>query len=378
MNITRKMANSIVNQISETINKNVNFMDENGIIIASKNYERIGTLHFGAQKIINEKLGVLSIDNDKEFTGSKIGVNLPISFRGKVVGVIGISGEWRQMEQYIQLIQKTAESMIFEFYINEKEKNQNSELQEYLFHVLFGKIYDDKSNIIEKGISLGINIDKPRRCFSVTFVGVAGKIPIGIQNTLIDFEHHIKHHFDNTNELFIYRDLSRLNVFLPVINNEYFFNKLNSLKSTFELNNNLSMRIGVDCKENSGEYLRVNLAKAQKSLAYAITENKDIVLYDDMTYGIFVSELNPSVKDEFILKIFAELDQEEIESWVNLLDVFYECEGSLAESASKLFVHKNTLQYQLKKLAVLTGRDPRNISNAGLYQTAIAFWKEKR
>ena len=64
-----------------------------------------------------------------------------------------------------------------------------------------------------------------------------------------------------------------------------------------------------------------------------------------------------------------------MQEWAQLLATFYACDGSLNKTADKLFIHKNTLQYQLRKLASLTGYDPRSITNAGLYQTAIQFLK---
>ena len=51
MRITQDVAKTIVNEISNTINKNVNLMDETGRIIASTASDRVGTFHRGAQKL---------------------------------------------------------------------------------------------------------------------------------------------------------------------------------------------------------------------------------------------------------------------------------------------------------------------------------------
>lgn len=73
--------------------------------------------------------------------------------------------------------------------------------------------------------------------------------------------------------------------------------------------------------------------------------------------------------------MFSNVNEEELSTWIELLETYYLCEGSISKTADIMFIHKNTLQYQLKKLATLTGYDPRSIKNAALYQIAIWFWK---
>lgn len=99
-----------------------------------------------------------------------------------------------------------------------------------------------------------------------------------------------------------------------------------------------------------------------------------LVCYSKLTLGLFVDEVSRTTREEYVKRIFAFMSDEEIAKWVSLLEVFYRCEGSITETASELYIHKNTLQYQLKKLASITGYDPRNLSCAGLYQTAINFY----
>lgn len=110
MEITERIARNIVSEISSTIHQAVNLMNAEGMIIASTNPKRVGTLHKGAEKIIRERLECLEIYSDGEYQGSKMGINMPIYFKGSVVGVIGISGEWSQIEPYIDLIRKTTET----------------------------------------------------------------------------------------------------------------------------------------------------------------------------------------------------------------------------------------------------------------------------
>lgn len=47
-----------------------------------------------------------------------------------------------------------------------------------------------------------------------------------------------------------------------------------------------------------------------------------------------------------------------------MLRVYFEHEMSLKESAEALFIHKNTMQYQLDKIAKDTGYNPRKFRDA--------------
>lgn len=67
MEITERITRNIVSEISSTIHQAVNLMNAEGMIIASTNPKRVGTLHKGAEKIIRERLECLEIYSDGEY-----------------------------------------------------------------------------------------------------------------------------------------------------------------------------------------------------------------------------------------------------------------------------------------------------------------------
>ena len=50
--------------------------------------------------------------------------------------------------------------------------------------------------------------------------------------------------------------------------------------------------------------------------------------------------------------------------------------GSFSAAAEKLYMHKNTLQYKLKKLEECTGYDVRLPSNSAVFYIAILFFHD--
>ncbi|MCQ1999850.1 CdaR family transcriptional regulator [Arthrobacter zhaoxinii] len=85
------LAQRVVDRISPTLHHNVNVMDAAGLIIASRDASRIGTLHAGAREAAATGKPVV-IRPSAERDGMRAGVNCPIELDGAVVGVVGLTG----------------------------------------------------------------------------------------------------------------------------------------------------------------------------------------------------------------------------------------------------------------------------------------------
>lgn len=57
MRLSRTNAEKIVKELNTVIDQSVNMMNEEGIIIASTDQERVGQIHEGARKIIEAESG---------------------------------------------------------------------------------------------------------------------------------------------------------------------------------------------------------------------------------------------------------------------------------------------------------------------------------
>ena len=63
---------------------------------------------------------------------------------------------------------------------------------------------------------------------------------------------------------------------------------------------------------------------------------------------------------------------------IGVLEVLYETEGSITAASEALHMHKNTLQYKLKRIYERTGYDPRSLRYSALFLIAIDFYREIR
>ncbi|WP_283129992.1 sugar diacid recognition domain-containing protein [Enterovibrio norvegicus] len=113
MKITPELAQAIVQRAIKIINNVLNVMDEQGYIIASTDSSRLHQRHEGAILAMSERR-IIEINSDMQnnMHGVKPGVNLPIFFKEKAIGVIGISGQLDEVRQYGELVRMAAEMTV--------------------------------------------------------------------------------------------------------------------------------------------------------------------------------------------------------------------------------------------------------------------------
>ena len=88
--IHRKTAQQIADTVKEVCGYDINFINDRGLVIASTDPARIGTVHEGGRQVI-ARGETLEVDQDGLLPGTKKGVNIPV-FRS---GVLAPSPTWR-------------------------------------------------------------------------------------------------------------------------------------------------------------------------------------------------------------------------------------------------------------------------------------------
>ncbi|MCU1545845.1 MAG: putative CdaR family transcriptional regulator [Homoserinimonas sp.] len=109
--LSRELAQRVVDQVSPTLEHNINVMDRTGIIIASSDSSRIGTLHAGAREAAGTGRPAIIRAGD-ESEGVRPGVNLPLALDGDIVGVVGLTGEPLQVTPVAQVLVLTIELLL--------------------------------------------------------------------------------------------------------------------------------------------------------------------------------------------------------------------------------------------------------------------------
>jgi carbohydrate diacid regulator len=149
MKITHKLAQDIVNKTMSILGKNINIMDENGVIIGLGDKSRLNQYQEGAAQVIKEgkKLEIYSKDIN-HLVGAKPGINLPIEYNNKIIGVVGITGEQNEVTPFGEVIKMTVEMILQQDFLL-KELQLEKQVQENFVHDLIsGRIGNDSDLFI--------------------------------------------------------------------------------------------------------------------------------------------------------------------------------------------------------------------------------------
>jgi len=111
--LTAELARDIVQRTMQIIPFNVNVMDERGAILGSGDESRVGQLHDGALLALAQRRAV-EIDEAtaEKLHGVKPGVNLPLKVNGAIVGVVGVTGAPAEVRQFGELVCLAAEMIL--------------------------------------------------------------------------------------------------------------------------------------------------------------------------------------------------------------------------------------------------------------------------
>lgn len=376
--LSKELAQSIVEKTMNVVDYNINIMNENGVIIASGNKERIGTIHEGSIIALQRKSEFNVNENEsKKLHGVHQGINIVIEFRNKIVGVIGITGKPKEVLGYAKLIKMTAEMMIEQEHVMKELEWNNRIKEEMILALIYNKPdsvilldeyikkfklqYNYPMNvfIIELNIqdnSLSKDLDVSNRIINMLEGSFKGSIAAGVNSKIIVLLHKCLRN-NNKNEDYIEK-VKKLN---EKIKNEVgidtkiatgkIYDKLLEIYKSFDIaNETLQFGKKMHPKDNvyTFELLKYDMLFSQKSAEWKVNELKD-------TYELIAKNDKSRVLRE-------------------TLKVIIEENGELNTVANKLFVHRNTLSYRLDKIYKLTDRNPRKYTDLfWLYSAIINF-----
>ena len=367
MNISTKLAQTIVVDMKEIVNQEINYIDTDGIIIASTDLSRIGTFHGGGKRVVDTRREVV-IQEDGEYAGARKGLNLPVTFENSIAGVIGITGEYEEIEKYGKMIKRFTELLIKDAYLNQLRSQERENQRMIIEELLFRSPSTDEQSILNK---LKVFNIRPH----VERVVVVSEI-LGDDNRLIE---------ENDNLFKLYSD--RLTTYadpLLMQNKNKMIMVLQNLPETSldallsDLARELQARYGFPVKSGIGTVedeltgLKASYEKAQTALDWALfSDDKAVQYYNQMDIEIIAEKVSADIAAEYIRKVFAELEDKDAQEYSRIFKLFEKYNGSITQISEALYIHKNTLQYKLNRLKTLTGYDMRRYGDFAVLKLAF-------
>jgi len=373
MTINLESAQQIVEEIGRLVQQNINMMDETGVIIASTDHTRIGQAHEGAQRIIRERLPELVIDAGEETATARRGTNLPIEFGGEIVGVIGITGPYEAVIGYGQVVKKMTEILLRERSELDAQRLDARVRSRFLEEWVLGDGLLHAAALAERGAALGIDITAARR------VMVSGPAALeqytdtlAGQRQLEQLEAAEAAVFAKQPGGIILRNAGRQVLLLPA-------QPTGALRALAECLAEAAAPCGVRLAIGIDDHpadLHAAYLEANRAWHAAARRPDGVQCYGDMRTELFLDDIPRRRKVEYLHRLFPGCGAAELRGWVGLLEAWFAAEGSLSAAAEALYIHKNTLQYRLRRLAELSGLDVRLPSQASAFFMAVLFFTD--
>ncbi|WKA55533.1 CdaR family transcriptional regulator [Planococcus shixiaomingii] len=357
--ITKQLAEEIVEQTMIRLNRNLNVMDTNGIILASGETERIEKIHEGAAQVA--KTGeTLSIAEDDltEWQGVKPGVNMPIYFQGKLVGVIGITGNPEELKEISTLVQLTTEMMVHQSLIT-SHIEWNRKRNELIFEELTsGKPLS--AAVHERISQMGLD----GKISYTTLLIELKKTPSPSQRIVEQVEGHFHGQtvvagHSQLNEIFLLAANEK-----PAELEKKLYTLLHFLQKT------APGRIGVGVAVNSIFDVRTSYLAARNALEFG-KPDQQLIYFEDVELMALLKRNPQDDLAKFTGRILTGLN----EPLCQTLTLYFACNKNHAETAAQLMIHRHTLSYRLKKIKDITGLDPSEFQDAVVLHLALTIRK---
>ena len=373
----KTLAEKFINRVRKNTDYNVNIMNKSGIIIASKDSDRVGQFHEQAYRIINEKSTeyVIHEKDRKRYVGNvKTGITRPIMLNGEIIGAVGVTGTPEDLDAVSRVMQIAVETM-YEYEYRQEQKVKTNSLRDRFVHMVLYENPPDLQSMRDIADMMGWLENLPRQCIylSVDIQADTSKVIQNLKNSSC---------------------YSSQDIISPVKEQDIviFKSYMNINKEFSEYKNILDDFFKNACcyLDNVHSNYRIYVGSIQKSFSkYCSASNqcrwlrqtytdKINYFYDHLDHYL-MSSIDYNILDE-VFQIFFDIIQEnEIDSFQKNMTAMYNNNYNMNETCKELFIHKNTLAYQFNKVRQALNMDPLHSSRErAAIEALLYYFKETR
>lgn len=369
MDLDPKIAETIVGSLKGIFSHEINLFDTTGTIIASTDKSRVGTGHEGARMVIRTQRPIV-IDGDHEYQGAKHGINVPVVFNGAAVAVIGITGDADEVEPYGNLIRKMTEILLREQWEQVSRFDQRERVAD-LIRLLCLRRHDvDTVNYLAD--VLRIDLSRPRRCVVGRLSASVAPTGDGATNGSDSIYTMLFLRFQELKHSFFSLQGNQVRMFIDQSDERRLVPSLRALENSIEQRNFGSVAFGIGDVEDDPDKYWLSYDEANKTADWLVYSHAgSIARFCDMDIGMLLSSIGPEDARLFVQHVFGDLADAEIDAYEKVFSAYTRHNGSIARCAEELYLHKNTVQNRLNKMALETGYNPRNLADYSVLATAF-------
>jgi carbohydrate diacid regulator len=343
--ISTALAQDIVTRTMRIIPYNVNVMDANGSIIASGNPARIGELHAGALLALAKKLTVEIDDaSAKNLHGAQPGINLPLTVQGQLCGAVGLSGAPDQVRQFGELVRLTAE-MILEQAQLAGELQRDSRYREAFVLNLINAEHASIADLEAWAHRLGVSFDRPHAVYLLELqdadlqalqLRLQARVPAALTAAA------------GPHELVILD-------FLDAPGHDKQLHALGAIvREICPTPHTLTM--GIALQGIAGVAISYQSAKSAARIGRNRHPRRHQYSYYDHALPVLLSGLDTGWQAAQLRAPIEKLGRNK-DMLQRTLETWFAHDGHPAATAEALHIHRNTLDYRLRRIGEITGLD---------------------
>ena len=367
----KKMAQNIAKSTSEVIGYGVLVTDEKGMIIGCNDEKRIGEYHPPSLQVMQENRPMTTSTSDAENYGNVLpGYTLPIQFFDRVLGSVSIAGLPEEVERYGLLVQKQAEIMLREQAFLESNLLRERSLRDLIENI---SSYDPREGsgelIIMQAKELGFNILKCRIAIVIEMNRWSNEAAESAFQRML---REVRTSFSNPRNVICPQENYRVTILLSASSDrdpDKIYEAAEVLSKDFLDSIGAKgiladVSVGFSAFDLQGLSRSINSARNSLRLAKQLG-TKGMIRSEKFTGEALLDALPPGVREEYVTRILKGLSSRN--DFNEMKETFLAWCGSPFASgnvAENLSMHRNSLQYRLKKIRSLTGKDPWNFKDA--------------
>lgn len=355
-----RLAQDIVARTMQIIDSNVNVMDARGRIIGSGDRTRIGELHEGALLALSQGR-VVDIDEAvaKHLHGVRPGVNLPLHIDGEIVGVIGLTGQPASLRHYGELVCMAAEMMLEQARLLHLLAQDSRLREELVLNLIRSEAVSPALN--EWAQRLGIDLNEPR----VAAVIEVDSGQLGVDSAMAELQQlQTLLTTPDRDNLIAIVSLTEMVVLKPALNAHGRYDqdehrrRVDQLLQRMKESGQVRMRIALgNFFTGPGSIARSwRTARTTMIVGKQRMPSQRSYFYQDLVLPVLLDSLRGGWQANELARPLVKLKASDSNGLLRrTLAAWFSHNVQPSATARALFIHRNTLEYRLNRIAELTG-----------------------
>ena len=389
MTLTTKIVQPFIATLEEALHYKVTITDTNGYIVGSSDPARLNQFHPSAYEILCERQPIESWDIATDSyvnvpEGVQLGYGERVIYDGECIGLIGLVGAPEEIKQSIKTAQLVLQLMLDRKKASDELKLISKDKKVFLLRLLQGQ-YGSPEWIKERADTYKIDLSRPRYVLTVqiNLEKFDEKSPLELSQIKETMHRAIRSIFFEQEDLLYEYDTGET-VLLTAGKHLDASQRRRQIEKAAarlyaELREQCKVSALIGVSEECGDYTGIPLALRQGRMAAEIgakTENGEgLYFYSQMRLGRIVASFSPEIRPILQRDILSKLLENHADSLLETLFTYFEMNGNVSQTAEKLFIHRNTLQYRFRKIKEITGFDIYHIDDLVQLRLAVLQYR---